>query len=765
MIAFSLVLDRPWGFAAACTLLLLTVALVWRRKPAIAKPTTIMGSVSLLVLALGAGELTWLRPSQNQVIVMVDLSGSTRGASFRDPGKLEQRIHQLLGETPYRTIYFSDHITDSITGLPLPDLPGDKTLFTPPAATAILLFSDARFEPPAHAPPTFIVGDPMLDRTGDASVHRLEIRKDALAATTHIDARPRRLTIDAASTQPTILLEVGRQTTVRPLRNDARIATATVTSDDRWPENDALSILLSPPLRMARWFISNGSAPSDQWLIRRPGDLEPRNSPSYLSPAVIALDNLAASQLSTAQLSALEQYVRDLGGALIIGGGDRAFAPGQYEGTPLESISPLATSPPLPAIHWILLADSSGSMSAAAGQLTRWQLASSALARLLPALPPADPVSVGSFAKDLTWWSTGKPAQATASLPLPPPSIVPNGPTNLESALNRVAQEAGGAMAAELLVVSDADVNIDQPARLIEQLKSKKIRLHILAIGEGRGLETLRDIATRTGGSLREQLNPAKWAGETRQLLAAASPGRLLTTPIQPHFLDRLSSLPPRNFAPWNRTWLKKDSTALAEGTHDNESVPLAARWNVGSGEVVSCAFAPDAREWESLAALVARPARDPRFAVTWNAAQQLRVSIDAQQDGGPLNDLYFTLEVTAEDDPEPRMINIPQSAPGHYDLSLPAPRRRGFAAVRMGNQIIDRIAVAARYAPEFDVIGNDHDAMRLLASRTGGAVVDSSITSPLDLRFPRRALTLGPWLGLIGSVLLLAALCWWRIG
>ena len=43
----------------------------------------------------------------------------------------------------------------------------------------------------------------------------------------------------------------------------------------------------------------------------------------------------------------------------------------------------------------------------------------------------------------------------------------------------------------------------------------------------------------------------------------------------------------------------------------------------------------------------------------------------------------------------------------------------------------MDRIAVAGRYAPEFDAIGNDRSAMNQLARRTGGAVIDPAQTSP----------------------------------
>ena len=43
-------------------------------------------------------------------------------------------------------------VTIASDGAPLPDLPAERTRFLPPAAPAVLLFSDARFDLPTVAP-------------------------------------------------------------------------------------------------------------------------------------------------------------------------------------------------------------------------------------------------------------------------------------------------------------------------------------------------------------------------------------------------------------------------------------------------------------------------------------------------------------------------------------------------------------------------------------------------------------------------------------
>jgi hypothetical protein len=773
MSRLPLSIDHPGLFAAACAIALLTAVVARLRRPAVSPLTATSAGLALLLLALAAGGTTWRRPIASEVAVMVDLSASTRGATYRHPRTLDQRIHQLLGDTPYRVTYFADQNTAAApAGTPLPDLPGDVTRYAPPPAPAVLLFSDARFDLPPAAPPTFVVADPALDQPDDAAVTRLERRSDELAATVSNTGRPRRLALGASSaaTRPTEFpIDTGSVTVTHPLgATDAPVAVARLNPADRWPENDGLTLLLAPASRSEQWFVSSHAAPGAPWREFKP-DALPTDPAAYLAPSVIVLDNLAASDLAGDRLHLLEQYVRDLGGSLVITGGDRAFGAGLYTGTALESLSPLASVPPAPAVHWAILADASGSMSQSAGEQTRWQRAASAVVRLLPLLPPEDPVSVGSFAAELTWWSTGKTARETAALPLPPARVVPTRPTNLVPAIRRVVREVDGALPTELLVVSDADVTIDDPDALAKECTAKRVRLHVLAIGEGSGLPTLRRLTSATGGKLRTQFDPARWATEVRQLLADAAPPRLSTTPVTLKFLGDFAPLPPRDVSPWNRTWLKPSASEIARGTSAGEPVPLGARWTVGAeGTVVSLGFTPTPAELGGIVARVAKPPRDPRFRVTWDAGPQLRVRVDATTDargGNYRNDLPLRLELTSADGGKGETHDLPQVAPGRYEFALSSPRSPAFATVRLEGRVIDRLAVAGRYAPEFDAVGNDYDAMRQLAARTGGRVIDRAWQKPLDIPFPRRDVSLTTWLLLAASVALGAALARWRFG
>ena len=164
----------------------------------------------------------------------------------------------------------------------------------------------------------------------------------------------------------------------------------------------------------------------------------PTDPADYLSPALIVLNNVPAGQISAAAQDRLEEYVRDLGGSLLILGGDSAFGRGGYDGTILDALSPLASSPPNPQNLWIIVVDGSGSMS----QNNRWQQATSAVVHLLPFLPANDPLRIGQFSDSLRWWSDGLTAGQTSRLSLPPADGAAAWATSLKPVLQSIVRDA-----------------------------------------------------------------------------------------------------------------------------------------------------------------------------------------------------------------------------------------------------------------------------------------------------------------------------------
>lgn len=736
------------------------------RQPKLSRGTLALATIGLALWALAAGTPIWSRPTAGDVAVMVDLSPSTRTAGFRTRSQLDARIRALLGTAAYRVYYFASEVSSTApAGAVLPDLPADRTVFRPPAgAAAVVLFSDARFDLPASAPPTYVVLDPALESPTDASVRSLEIRANHVDISISNSGNARSLSLSGTAGNRTASARPGSYVLTRPLLPTSTSVSARLAPGDPWPENDQLAATVLPADHRERWWVG-ASNPGTGWRVMRRGDL-PTAAADYLIPDVIVLENIAASELGALRQQRLRQYVRDLGGGLVILGGDRAFAAGAYPGSALEAISPLASTPPDPTSHWILLADSSGSMAQVQGGFSLWHFATDAIVRLIPHLPPNDLLTVGSFAEGLTWWSTGKTVRQTQSMAFPPAEVGPHGPTNLEQALMDVARGASGDLPAHLLLITDADAEIRDPAGLGLALKQKKIRLHLLAIGEGSGLPALRIVIGATGGSIVRQFEPSKWADSIRQLMRSAAPKRLGRDALAVTFTGELAPLAPQNAMPWNHVWLKAPAAELAHGSEDGQHIAAGAVWNVGEGRVLALAFDPTASDIGALTRAATRAPRDPRYRVTWNSAATLRVALDAMDGDKYLNGLHPRLELSheAESTPSPEIHSIPQTSPGRYELELPAPRDPTFAAVRVEGHLADRIALAGRYAPEFDAIGNDHDAMRTLARRTGGAVIPPRQIWPIDFRWPARPVPLTSLLAAVGAAFVAMGLVWRKI-
>ncbi len=748
----------PGMFAVAAGVIVLTCLFARVRGISLNQFSKVIIIAGLMLLALAAADLRWRKSADGAVTVMVDLSPSTRSATYRDRPALEQRIHDLLGNTRFHPIAFAEKPADLPTGLALNDLAATITVFTPPPeADAILLFSDGRFELPATGPPTYPVIDPALDSPGDASVVRLEMRNQQCVATIYNDGKARKAVWSGAAP-----LDQG-SVTGRQVRTAVPLAetetTVTLDPGDRWPENDSLSVRPAPPPQMEKWWIGERDAGAG-WRRLSPAEL-PTNAAAYINPAVIVLDNIPADALSSVQMDRLAQYVRDLGGGLIVLGGDKAFAAGAYHRTVLELLSPMSSSPPTSAMHWMILVDASGSMAAETGAGTRWQIETAAAAKMLAALPPNDLVSIGGFSDALNWWSRGQSVRETTHMQLPPPGTFPRGPTALAAALKDATAATDGAMPLQLVVMTDAEAELPDPEGLLQLLHAKHACLNVLATGAGNALAILRSLAGATGGKVVQQADPTQWVSASQSLLRSAMPDDIEHQTVNMHFEHEMVSSGGQQVDLWNRTWLKPQATQLAE----TADAPMAAKWQIGAGHVGAAAFSPDIATAQRLADLVAAPPRDPRFKVIWQMGPRLHITVEAISGKDYLNDQDIRLEFnsTSPATTQTAATPIPQTAPGRYEIDLPAPRQETVATVRAADTILDRFAVAGRYAPEFDAIGNDRENLQALANRTGGAVIAPGPVKPIEWHWPQREIPLSPWLAAAGAAAIAAGAMQWK--
>lgn len=692
-------------------------------------------AVGLFLLSLAAGGLEFLYRHPRETVVLVDLSDSTRNAEYREKKFLENRVGQLMGKRAFQIVEFSsdsgatgvaeDSLKFGATGLPRlnPDQP-------------VLLFSDGRVHiGQVELPPIYPVVDPGLINPYDSRINDISLSKTVDVGVNIFAARDPDLHV---SDLPATRASRGQYTMHFPIPQSPRIV-ARLDSPDPWPENDTIQLLNLPGNLTQRWWLGDGAPENYQNYQFLPSD-----SANYLTPSVIVLNNIPADSLAPHQLDLLAQYVRDLGGSVVIFGNTNAFAAGGYTGTALETISPLSSVSPTPGRHWVILVDASGSMA----EGKRYAIASRAVENIVAHLPPNDPTTLVCFSSGLTYIAK---TEIPSKVPLDKlESQTPKGPTNLEIGLNQlIADLPGGGQPAELLVVSDLDAPIEKPTDLVQKLLAKNIRLHLLALSESsQGFAPMSEISKATQGKMIQETDPGKWTQAARKLQLAATTPPIVSAPTP--IKTELSNFTAETPDSYQRLWLKPGAASLATSA-DGKDV-LIAKWNYGLGTVIAASY--DTKNAAMLADLVASKPRHPDYRVSWKTDS---VKIECLENSKPINSLELTLRINDAKTP------IPQIAPGLYQAPLPRLQSSNFAAILLGDDLLDQTLLPGKYSPEFDAVGNDDFAMSKLAEKTGGKVIGLSVNKPIAIADPVARKPLTAPLAILAGLSLAISLYFWR--
>ena len=236
-----------------------------------------------------------------------------------------------MGPSGYRLEFFSHGLVAApADAVHWGDAPAQRTVYPPadPVVDAVLLFSDGRFDPPDGGPPTYPVIDPLLEDVPDSAVTQLQLDPGSISIDVTGDDTHRVLTLsEDGVADETIPVRPGTQAIRRPLRPGVVQVAVRLSPGDAWPENDELAAFVAPAAQPEQWWIATSPTPSSAWRALAPGAL-PTDPAAYLAASVLVLDNIDADALDLSQQRLLLQYVRDLGGSLLILGGDHAFAAG-----------------------------------------------------------------------------------------------------------------------------------------------------------------------------------------------------------------------------------------------------------------------------------------------------------------------------------------------------------------------------------------------------------------------------------------------------
>ncbi|RAL21584.1 hypothetical protein DL240_12055 [Lujinxingia litoralis] len=504
---------------------------------------------------------------------------------------------------------------------------------------------------------------------------------------------------------------------------------------------------------------------------------------------LVLLSDVHSRHVSATQQALLTEYVRDLGGGLIMAGGQDSFGPGGWEGSAVERLMPLSfegeRQRETPSLALLMLIDRSGSM---AGE--RIELAKDAARAAVNVLQPGDQVGVIAFDQDVDPIVRLQPAANRSRILSSINRLQVRGGTDIELALNEAYEQLAFASARVKHVILLTD-GMSEPGsiftRIMPAMNLENITVTTVAVGDGAETSMLRRIADRAAGRYHFTNNPYNvpqiFTQETRTVARSA----LAEEPIRAQVVGRARLLEgiAWNASPYLMGYVTTKAKPQAELLLAAEGGdPLLARWRVGLGK--TAAFTSDIKNrwgaewvrWPGYSQLWAQLIRDTMrtddrdrlpMRVTLEG-DRARVMVDAiGPDDRFINDLESTLRVT---DPagEDSAITLHQRAPGRFEAEFAL---RDFGAYQLSAQhdrqgdtfAVSQASLAYPYPSEMTYL-EPRRALIAQAVALGQGEVDPLPATIFDandeeVRYRRH---LWPWVLLIALALMVLDLALRRI-
>ena len=406
----------------------------------------------------------------------------------------------------------------------------------------------------------------------------------------------------------------------------------------------------------------------------------------------VILDNVPAYDMSLPRMEALERYVRDTGGGLLMLGGDASFGAGGYYQTPIERAMPVdmdvTSTMRIPSLSMVFVIDKSGSMGAieVSGD-SKLDLVKEAVVSAVEIMNPFYTVGLIAFDADWEWTVPVTRAGDRSQIVDDLAGLESGGGTVLDGALQealRALREQEAAVK-HLVVLSDGLTNDSEFEPLIEALRAESITVSTVSVGSSANRELMREIAELGGGRSYHASDsrsvPRIFAAETtivsRDLIVEETfvPRVMTRGPI----LEGISQneIPP--LEGFVLAYQKDGAQMLLAGTQDN---PLLSAWQYGLGR--SVAFTSDLRakwgvnwlDWDGYPQLLAqsvrwaqRPAGSGNYIVRFDAdGGESTILVDAFEPDGSFRNLLDLRALVQPPTGDPFDVPLAQSAPGRYE-------------------------------------------------------------------------------------------------
>lgn len=492
---------------------------------------------------------------------------------------------------------------------------------------------------------------------------------------------------------------------------------------------------------------------------------------------LIILSNVPATDISESHVTALEHYVHNHGGGLIVVGGNRAFTAGDYGGTRLEQLLPVEAyvkpDKPKPSLAMLLVLDRSGSMKGAPIELAR-QAARQAVARL----GPGDQVGILAFEDRMHWVVPLQPFSDGEHVTERIGTIVAGGGTNIFPALDQayLALREAETDLKHIILLSDGVSHPGDFNALAQQIAEDGITVSTVGVGDEASEGFLRKIASLAAGHAYFCADPADVPRIFELDVMAAGKHGITEQPFRPAPVRparMLAGFDPSSAPPllgYVDTRAKAGSQLLLCSPAGD---PLLAWWRYGRG--VSMAFTSDVHSrwsaawhrwpgfgdfWTRLARQAMRDAPDHSRVTITTRGDRTLATLDALDADGRWLSLPSVSAFVQYPDGRYDKVACELAAPGRYVAEVPTEAAGDYRVDFLPPPLDEPTPMAQRafavgFSDELRVLPTDTELLRQIAERTGGryAPTPADALRPAETSVPR---TVRLWAWLLGAAVVL---------
>jgi len=508
-----------------------------------------------------------------------------------------------------------------------------------------------------------------------------------------------------------------------------------------------------------------------------PAEAFPTTSAGLAQYDSVILVNIPATSFSNQRMENLRAYISDLGGGLVVIGGDSAYGLGGYYRTPLEDILPVEVQikdqERLPRLTIAYMIDRSGSMGALTEDgIPYIELAKEAIIRSLEFLQPTDRAAVGSFDNEAYWIAPFQDVENRVQLQRLVGTLRSSGGTSILSGMRLVSESIilEPAEVKHIILLTDGGADSAGLVSLTQELYDQyNVTVSVISIGTEEA-SFLAQMAEAGHGNYHRipdaSTIPSIFTLETVLATRSYVQEQPFTPVVAEHpILQGIDGLP--SLYGYVATTPRPAAQVVMSG-FEPYSDPILATWQYGLGRTV--AFMSDATsrwgtDWVSWDGFSRFWGQAVRWTITEGRSENLetriiyedgvaQIWVDARDnDGRFLNGLALQANVVYSEAPDntASRIALRQVAPGSYVGEF-IPQDEGAYFLRITNTaggfaddllLTQTAGWVLSYSDEYRIANtasSESAILKTIAELTGGEDVSAQFDKPFELHLSNNA-------------------------